>query len=74
MKRTLLFTAGILGPMCGLLAGCDDNVKSTVLTGLQGGATTVATALITALFQTAIPTTTAKLVSDLATSLVAVIL
>ncbi|NLE30105.1 MAG: hypothetical protein GX629_10600 [Phycisphaerae bacterium] len=39
-----------LSAVCGTISGCDEIVKTTIIDGLQAGATDVGTALITALF------------------------
>ena len=41
----------VIGLSSLLLLGCDPSVKTTILSGLQSGATSIVTALITAAFQ-----------------------
>ncbi len=41
----------LVSSLCGLLVGCDEEVRDTVVSGLQSGATEIVTALMTALFQ-----------------------
>jgi len=52
MKRLSLVSLCLLGPIAAFLVGCDESVKTTVLDGLQSGATTIAGSLISAMFQT----------------------
>jgi hypothetical protein len=61
MKRWMNFEIGLISLLGTFFLGCDADIKSTILTGVQSGSTTIATALITAFFQRLEDTTTTML-------------
>lgn len=51
MRRMLCWAMLLPVLMVGVLGGCDAAAKATIMSGLETGATSIATALITAGFQ-----------------------
>jgi len=75
MKRLPYLVPGVLASVGGLLIGCEETTRTTVINGVQSGATTIVSALITAIFQSIATSTTTTTTSwiDQAALVVAVI-